>query len=67
MGHNQHEAKKVTLLKFQGKWHTFIIVPNEFPLPEDGIIGIPFLHAYEFNLSNKNLQLNNKVYSLECY
>ena len=67
MGNYQHQAKEVTLLKFPDKGHTFIIAPNEFPLPEDGIIGIPFLHAYEFNLFNKNLQLDNKVYLLECY
>ena len=67
MGNDQHQAKEVTLLKFQDKCHTFIIVPNEFPLPEDGIIGIPVLHAYQFNLSNKNLQLDNRVYPLECY
>ena len=52
------------MLKFQDKEHTFIIVLNDFPLPEDGIIGVPFLYSYKFNLSNNTLQLVSKIHAL---
>ena len=65
MGNNKHRTSEVTKLKFQGKEHLFVIVPENFPIPENGIIVIPFLHSYWFNLSNKYLQLDDKRYSLE--
>ena len=48
MGNDKHRTSKVTKLKFQGKEHLFVIVPENFPIPENGIIGIPFLHSYHF-------------------
>ena len=53
MGNDKHRTNEVTKLKFQGKEHLFVIVPEDFPIPENGIIGIPSLHSYQFNLSNK--------------
>ncbi|XP_033222760.1 uncharacterized protein LOC117176615 [Belonocnema kinseyi] len=44
MGNDQHRTNQITKFKFQGKEHVFVIVPNDFPLPEDGIIGAPFMY-----------------------
>ena len=64
MGNYKHHTEEVTVLKIQDKKHTFIIVPHDFPLPEDRIIGVPFLYSYKFNLSNNTLQLDNKIHAL---
>ena len=64
MGNDRHTTSEITKLKFQGKEHVFVIVPNDFPLPEDGIIGIPFMHSYKFNLSNTYLELNGVKHKL---
>ena len=64
MGNDLHISKALTKLRFQEVDHIFYIVPNNFPLPEDGIIGIPFMHSYHFNLSNHKLKLNEKEYEL---
>lgn len=65
MGNDIHKTNQTVNLQFQNKTHLFLIVPNNFPIPEDGIIGVPFLQAYHFNLSNKSLSLDNKIYKLE--
>lgn len=65
MGNDKHQTNEVTKFKFQGKEHLFVIVPENFPIPEEGIIGTPFLYSYQFNLSNNSLQLDDKVYPLE--
>ena len=41
------------------KENLFYIVSENFPIPEDGIIGVPFLYNYKFSLSNSNLILND--------
>lgn len=65
MGNEVHLMQEVTSLQFQDKEHTFVVVPSDFPLLEDGIIGIPFLHAYQFNLSNNFLKLDEQSHPLE--
>ena len=40
--------------------HSFNVVGNGFPIPENGIIGLPFLHAYECSLTNDALFLNKQ-------
>ena len=53
MENDKHRTNEVTKLKFQGKEHLFVIVPEDFPIPENGVIGITSLHSYQINLSNK--------------
>ena len=65
MGNDKHRTNDVTKLKFQSKEHLFVNVPEDFPIPENGIIGTPSLHSYHFNLSNNYLQLDDERYSLE--
>ena len=40
-------SKQKTTLNFFNKEQTFYIVPDDFPLPEEGIIGINFLSQYD--------------------
>ena len=46
MGKDVHIFKKTTLNFFNNE-QTFHIVPDDFPLPEEGIIGINFLSQYD--------------------
>ena len=39
-------------------------VHNNFPLPENGIIGIPFIHSYVFNLTKTTLKLDEITHTL---
>ena len=42
-----------------GKKHIFHIVDDDFPLPEEGIIGLPYLHRYDrYSVTNEYLFLN---------
>ena len=47
MGKDVHISKQKTTLNFFNKEQTFYIVPDDFPLPEEGIIGINFLSQYD--------------------
>lgn len=59
MGQDRHSTDKATTLFAQKKSHLFYIVPDEFPLIEDGIIGLPFLEKYQYQISNDQLQFGN--------
>lgn len=50
----------VTIIIF-GKPHKFYIVPNDFPLIEDEIIGLPCLEQYQYEISNDKIRLDNNV------
>ena len=65
MGNDRHEARETVSLTLENVMHTFVVVPDNFPLSEDGIAGNPFLHSYEFNLTNRSLELNGRIYLLE--
>ena len=41
-----HISTETVNLTFFGQSHIFHIVPNNFPLPEEGIIGINFFSKY---------------------
>lgn len=65
MGNEQHHSTEYTELTFQNKQHIFHIVPDNFPLPEDGIKGFPFLDSYSFNISNNHLSLDDCRYEID--
>ena len=65
MGNDKHEAKETAILTLENKRHTFAAVHDDFPIPEDGIVGNLFIHSYKFNLSNKSLEFDGKIYLLE--
>ena len=59
MGQDRHSTDKSTTLYAQKKSHLFYIVPDEFPLIEDEIIGLPVLEKYQYQISNDQLQFGN--------
>lgn len=47
MGHDLNYSHQAIKIPYFNKTHLFLIVNDDFPLPEEGIIGRPFLKAYE--------------------
>ena len=64
MGKNEHYSEEVVELTLLNKTHLFHIVPDDFPIPEDGILGLPLMDSYNFKLSNNQLQLDDQYYPL---
>jgi Retroviral aspartyl protease. len=63
MGHEEHKSNQATHLNYFNKKHLFHIVSDDFPLPEDGIIGLPFLQEYNrYAVTPKFLIVENKKY-----
>ena len=50
MGKDVYISKQKTTLNFFNKEQTLYIVPDDFPLPVEGIIGINFLSQYDDTL-----------------
>ena len=65
MGNELHEYDRETDLIKHGKRSVFVIVPDNFPLHEDGLIGREFLEKYQFSLTNEHLRLDDITYPLE--
>lgn len=63
MGNDRHQTTEAAYIPYFGTNHIFHIVPADFPLPESGIIGLPFLKKYErYSLTPKFLILGkNKL------
>ena len=47
MGKDKNSSYDATYINYFGKKHLFHIVDNDFPLPEAGIITLPFFRQYE--------------------
>ena len=61
MGNDKHQSDLATHINYLGKSHLFHIIPNNFPLPEEGIIGLPFLKQYnKYYLTDKWLYLDGR-------
>lgn len=48
IGTEKHTTSKTVKVTCLGKIHQFLVVPNHFPLTEDGIIGNPYLGRYQY-------------------
>jgi hypothetical protein len=67
MGNEKHQSTEATNLNYFGRSQLFHIVSDDFPLPEDGIIGLPFLQKYDryavtpnfLIIENKKVPLHN--------
>ena len=60
MGRDEHISTETFNLKFLGHSHIFHIVPDNFPLPEEGIIGIKFFSKYRrYAMTSEFLILDN--------
>ena len=67
MGDHKHQTTEATYLSYFGKNHLFHIVEREFPLPEDGIIGLPFFHKFpRYVITQKFLVIDEWKLSLYC-
>ena len=60
MRNDRHVTDKHMTSQIKDKIHIFHVVPDNFPLIEDGIIGLPFLKKYKYNITNDFLQLDNE-------
>ena len=67
MGDEKHQTTEATYLSYFGKNHLFHIVDKEFPLPEDGIIGLPFFHKFpRYAITQKFLVIDKWKLPLYC-
>ena len=47
MGRDEHISKEAVTLNFFNKEHQFHVLPDDFPLPEERIIGLKFFTKYD--------------------
>ena len=43
----------------RSKIHTFRVIPDNFSLLEDGIIGLPFLQNHDYSITNHTVRIDN--------
>ena len=60
MGNERHATDKHMTSQITDKIHIFHVVSDNFPLIEDGIIGLHFLKKYIYNITYEFLQLDNE-------
>ena len=65
MGNDKHISTETATLRYLGKEHIFHIVPENFPLPEKGIIGLPFFNKYDrFAITKDHLIIDDMKLTL---
>lgn len=64
MGNWKQTSENKVTLNYLNTTHVFHVVFDYLHLPEDGILGLPFMQQYLYNLSNKVLCLNNLKHNL---
>ena len=61
MGRDELTSTETAKLSFFNKEHVFHIIPNDFPLPDDGIIGLKFFSKYDrYTITPNFLVLDKK-------
>lgn len=65
MGHSKFKTNEHALIKLFGKTLEFFVVEDNFPIIEDGILGLPALSKFKFELSNQQLKLDNNILLLQ--
>ena len=61
MGKDKHMSTTTVHIIYLNKRHLFHIVENDFPLPEEGIIRLPFFREYNrYAITPKFLVIENK-------
>ena len=61
MGRDINYSYHAVKIPYLGKLHLFHIIDNDFPLPEEGIIEMPFLNAFDRYIISKDfLYIDNK-------
>ena len=64
MGNDLHSSNKLVKIKIRVKQYNFYVVPENFPIPEDGILGLPLMKNYKYSLTNDFLTLDGNIYKL---
>lgn len=65
MGHSRFNSDTGILIKIFNKLIKFYVIEDDFPIIEDGIIGLPCLSEFKFELSNDKLKLNDNILILQ--
>ena len=65
MGHSRFKTNEYAFVKLFDKTSEFLVVDDNFPIIEDGIIGLPALSKFKFELSNQQLKLDNNILLLQ--
>jgi hypothetical protein len=67
MGNDKHELKEFVKIPTRKGYHKFIVIPNNFPLAEEGLIGKNLMSTYKFQITNQHLILDGQRHLLyEC-
>ena len=61
VGNDKHTTNKICNLTMLKKNYRFHVVPDSFPLIEDGIIGLPFLTKDQYSVTNNKLMLDEII------
>ena len=63
-GNDRHDLNRTTQFNLFNEDRTFLVISSDFPLIEDGIIGLPFLKQYQYQI-NDSLLLDNQELPLQ--
>ncbi|XP_076660824.1 uncharacterized protein LOC143364275 [Halictus rubicundus] len=61
MGQDRYTTDRYVKIRIFDQSHKFFVIPDDFPLIEDGIIGLPCLEKYQYEISNDKIKLNDNV------
>lgn len=61
MDNDKHASDKICNLTTLKKNYQFDVVPNDFPLIEDGMLSIPFLAKHQYNVANNAQTLHEVI------
>ena len=53
MGNDEQVSEHKVIIEYLSKFHTFHVVSDIFPMPEDGILGLRFMHEYTYTTVGK--------------
>ena len=65
MGHSRFKTNEYAFVKLFDKTSEFLVVDDNFPIIEDGILGLPALSKSKFELSNQQLKLDDNILLLQ--
>lgn len=65
MGHSRFKTNEHAFVKLFDKTLEFFVVDDNFPIIEDGILGLSALSKFKFELSNQQLKLDNNILLLQ--
>lgn len=61
MGNDKYQSNKQADITINKKKHSFQIIPDDFPLDYDGLIGLNILEKYNYVITNDHLKLDDAI------